>query len=225
MSRDFLALLQQARSDGRPLIWDGAVGTQLIARGLVGRVSEEWNLSRPDAIRAIHADYFAAGAIAGQTNTFGGNRLKLKTAGKRWTPLQLAAVSNQAEAVEALGHRLPEGLPADVGQAAAGETHQVHEQRVAPVAAVIAGREVDGHRPLCRVSQEVSLQRGRTDLDLDQAAPSSAVMGTPAYISPEQLAGQPPGTAWTVKSWVPSSPGGPVKRKRTRLPGSFSSTR
>jgi len=81
MSRDFLKLLEQAQTEGRPLIWDGAVGTQLIARGLIGRASEEWNLSRTDAITAIHADYFAAGAVAAQTNTFGGNRLKLRLAG------------------------------------------------------------------------------------------------------------------------------------------------
>lgn len=81
MNQNFLALLNKAKTANRPLIWDGAVGTQLIARGLVGRASEEWNLSRPDEITAIHADYFAAGAVAAQTNTFGGNRLKLKLTG------------------------------------------------------------------------------------------------------------------------------------------------
>jgi 5-methyltetrahydrofolate--homocysteine methyltransferase len=62
-----------------PLVLDGAVGTELIARGL--RVREEspesWNLSRPDDVRAIHAAYAAAGADVIQTNTFGATRPRL----------------------------------------------------------------------------------------------------------------------------------------------------
>jgi len=48
------------------LLGDGAMGTQLIARGL--RVREEcpeaWNLDRPDDVRAVHAAYIAAGSDA-----------------------------------------------------------------------------------------------------------------------------------------------------------------
>ncbi len=52
------------RDPARPLLLDGAIGTELIARGL--RVREEcpeaWNLARPEDVRAIHAAYAAAGA-------------------------------------------------------------------------------------------------------------------------------------------------------------------
>src|SRR5689334_731530 len=60
-------------------VLDGAIGTELIARGLrVGREpAEAWNLSHPDVLRKLHAAYFAAGAEAVQTNTFGGTRLRL----------------------------------------------------------------------------------------------------------------------------------------------------
>src|SRR5262249_7679798 len=62
-----------------PVLLDGAIGTELIARGL--RVREEapesWNLDRPDEVRAIHAAYAAAGWAAGQTNTFGAPRPRL----------------------------------------------------------------------------------------------------------------------------------------------------
>jgi 5-methyltetrahydrofolate--homocysteine methyltransferase len=76
--KDLLSLIRTARESGRPVIWDGAVGTQLIARGLTGKAPEFWNMERPDVIMQIHADYFAAGAQVVQTNTFGGNRYKLE---------------------------------------------------------------------------------------------------------------------------------------------------
>ncbi len=74
-------LFQRAKAENRPVFWDGAMGTQLIARGLVGKAPEWWNLEKPQEIEAIHRDYVLAGAEVIQTNTFGGNRLKLKGAG------------------------------------------------------------------------------------------------------------------------------------------------
>jgi len=66
----------------RLLLSDGAWGTLLAERGLQpGEAPESWNLSRPDEVRAVAADYVAAGADIVLTNTFGGNRLKLAKAG------------------------------------------------------------------------------------------------------------------------------------------------
>ncbi len=60
-----------------PLLLDGAMGTQLQARGLQpGETPELWNLTHPDEIRAIHAAYFEAGARVVYTNTFGANGAK-----------------------------------------------------------------------------------------------------------------------------------------------------
>jgi 5-methyltetrahydrofolate--homocysteine methyltransferase len=58
---------------------DGAVGTELIARGLrpSRECAESWNVDRPDDVKAIHRAYFLAGSDAVQTNTFGGSRLRL----------------------------------------------------------------------------------------------------------------------------------------------------
>ncbi len=65
-------------NDPRPILADGATGTLLHARGVpMDGVFEQLNLTRPNVIRAIHADYLAAGADAIESNTFGANRLKL----------------------------------------------------------------------------------------------------------------------------------------------------
>ncbi|MCC7299662.1 MAG: homocysteine S-methyltransferase family protein [Verrucomicrobia bacterium] len=64
--------------NGRILVSDGAWGTFLQQKGLKpGECPELWNISRPDDVRAIAASYIAAGADMVETNTFGGNRLKL----------------------------------------------------------------------------------------------------------------------------------------------------
>jgi len=66
-----------------PLLLDGAMGTELIARGL--RVREEspeaWNLGRPEDVQAVHSAYVAAGAQALLTNTFGVTRPRLERFG------------------------------------------------------------------------------------------------------------------------------------------------
>ena len=60
------------------LVFDGAMGTQLQARGLAaGELPELLCLTNPDEIRDIHAAYVAAGADVATTNTFGANAAKL----------------------------------------------------------------------------------------------------------------------------------------------------
>lgn len=78
MSSKLIELLDK----GKPLLWDGGMGSQLIARGLQpGMLPELWNVDRPDIVREIHSAYFAAGAVAVQSNTFGGHPLKLESCG------------------------------------------------------------------------------------------------------------------------------------------------
>ena len=60
-----------------PIIADGAWGALLAERGLGHDVPETWNLTHPDEVAAIAADYAAAGARIVLTNTFGGTRIKL----------------------------------------------------------------------------------------------------------------------------------------------------
>lgn len=59
------------------VILDGGMGTLLQEAGLCpGEHPETWNISHPDVIRRIHADYFNAGSNIVNTNTFGANILK-----------------------------------------------------------------------------------------------------------------------------------------------------
>jgi 5-methyltetrahydrofolate--homocysteine methyltransferase len=57
----------------RPLLGDGATGTQLQRLGLApGACGEFWNIARPDLVRQVHRNYLAAGSDLLTTNTFGG---------------------------------------------------------------------------------------------------------------------------------------------------------
>jgi homocysteine S-methyltransferase len=60
------------------VVCDGAMGTMLYAKGVfLNRCFDELNLSMPDLVRSVHADYVEAGAEIIETNTFGAQRLKL----------------------------------------------------------------------------------------------------------------------------------------------------
>jgi 5-methyltetrahydrofolate--homocysteine methyltransferase len=68
--------------DGRPLLGDGAMGTQLMFAGLVqGNCGEEWNLTHPERVLAIQRRYAEAGSDCILTNTFGGSRIMLNRHG------------------------------------------------------------------------------------------------------------------------------------------------
>jgi len=62
----------------RPLLGDGAMGTQLMLAGLEsGGCGEAWNLTHPERVLAIQQAYVAAGSDCLLTNTFGGSRIML----------------------------------------------------------------------------------------------------------------------------------------------------
>src|SRR5688572_2509522 len=67
----------------RPLVLDGAIGTELIARGLdLGEEPPEaWTRDRPEVLTALHEAYLQAGADLVQSNTFGASRPRLARAG------------------------------------------------------------------------------------------------------------------------------------------------
>lgn len=70
---------------GRPLVLDGATGTQLIERG-VEQDNSLWtslaNLNSPDIVQKVHEDYIYAGADIITTNTFRTNPAATEKYGK-----------------------------------------------------------------------------------------------------------------------------------------------
>ncbi len=87
-------------SSGRPLFFDGAMGTQLQAAGLsAGELSERWVLTKPESILRIHAAYRAAGADIIKTCTFGNNAGKLEKSGLDPETVARAAVRLAKEAL------------------------------------------------------------------------------------------------------------------------------
>jgi 5-methyltetrahydrofolate--homocysteine methyltransferase len=62
----------------RPLLADGAMGTQLMLAGLEqGNCGEAWNLTLPERVLAIQRRYADAGSDCILTNTFGASRIML----------------------------------------------------------------------------------------------------------------------------------------------------
>jgi 5-methyltetrahydrofolate--homocysteine methyltransferase len=111
-SAKFRALLDA----GGPIVADGAMGTMLFANGLqFGDPPEVWNLAHPDVIRRIQRAYIDAGSQILLTNTFGGNRARLKLSGHADSVDDLnrtAAILLRAEVDAAGGHALVAG---DIG--------------------------------------------------------------------------------------------------------------
>lgn len=89
----------------RPLLGDGAMGTQLMLAGLEqGNCGEAWNLTHADRVLAIQRRYAEAGSDCILTNTFGGSRIMLNRHGQKDNAVEI----NQAAvriAREAFGNR------------------------------------------------------------------------------------------------------------------------
>ena len=63
-------------------VFDGAMGTMLYAKGVyINRCYDELNLSNPDLVREVHAEYIHAGADIIETNTFGATAYRLQQYG------------------------------------------------------------------------------------------------------------------------------------------------
>jgi methionine synthase / methylenetetrahydrofolate reductase(NADPH) len=83
-------------ADGRPHLFDGAMGTMLYARGVyINRCYDELSLTQPELVREIHRAYRKAGAEILETNTYGANRAKLARHGldERTLEINVAAAS------------------------------------------------------------------------------------------------------------------------------------
>ena len=88
------------------LLADGATGTNYFQMGLEsGDAPEMWNFDHPDRVRSLHKRFIEAGADIILTNTFGGNRhrLKLHNAQDRVLDVNVAAAKNARAEADAAG--------------------------------------------------------------------------------------------------------------------------
>ncbi|MBL0169341.1 MAG: bifunctional homocysteine S-methyltransferase/methylenetetrahydrofolate reductase [Gemmatimonadaceae bacterium] len=110
------AQLRRLLDPEQVVLFDGAMGTMLYARGVfINQCYDELVLRAPDLVREIHAAYVKAGAEVLETNTFGANRTKLTQYGLEG---QVAAINTRAAelAREAAGEqRLVAGAVGPLG--------------------------------------------------------------------------------------------------------------
>ena len=93
--------------NSRPwLLADGATGTNYFQMGLVsGDAPEMWNFEHPERVRELHKQFINAGADIVLTNSFGGNRhrLKLHDAQDKVREVNMAAAKNARAEADAAG--------------------------------------------------------------------------------------------------------------------------
>ncbi len=72
------ALLARLIDPAEVVVFDGAMGTMLYARGVfINQCYDELVIRAPDLVREVHAAYVKAGADVIETNSYGANRIKL----------------------------------------------------------------------------------------------------------------------------------------------------
>ena len=96
------------------VILDGGMGTLLQASGLkAGEMPEEWNITHPEIVQAIHRGYLDAGSNVISTNTFGANSLKFSV--DQLDLIISAAVDNARRAIDESKGDQPKWVAHDVG--------------------------------------------------------------------------------------------------------------
>lgn len=96
--------LSDLLATGRPLLADGATGTNYFMEGLTsGEPPEFWTVDHPDRVKGLHQRFVDAGADIILTNTFGCNpqRLKLHKAEARTYELAKRAAELAGEVADA----------------------------------------------------------------------------------------------------------------------------
>ncbi len=97
----------------RPLLADGAMGTQLMLAGLEqGGCGDVWNLTHPDRVLAIQRRYVEAGSDCLITNTFGASRIALHRHG---LASQVAAINKAAVHIARQAFEGRSGVLGDIG--------------------------------------------------------------------------------------------------------------
>src|SRR5262245_28558239 len=188
-------------AEGEPILADGAMGTMLFAAGLqFGDPPEAWNVMHPDVVRRIHRGYLEAGSRILLTNTFGGNRLRLRLHGLDPRVAELnrtAAILLRAEVDAAGGNALVAGdigptgeIMAPLGTLDEAEAVEVFAEQAA--ALIAGGVDLIWVETMSHLSEITAAIRGAR-----QVSPTIPVIATMTFdtrghtmmgVSPEEAA-------------------------------------
>ena len=110
--------------DKKILVYDGAMGTNLIAQQLKSEnyggkdgCSEALNLYCPESVSKVHKSFLEAGCDVIETNTFGGTRITLKEYGleDKVAEINKKAVEIAKKAIEEAGNDKPRYIAGSIG--------------------------------------------------------------------------------------------------------------
>ncbi len=174
-------LFQEAMRE-RPILGDGAMGTQLMLAGLEqGNCGEAWNLTHPERVLAIQRRYVEAGSECIITNTFGGSRIMLNRHGEagRGVEINKAAVAIARQAFAGRdGYVLGDigpfgGLLAPFGDFTEEQVQSAFEEQAA--ALVEAGADA------IIVETQTSLEELLLGIEAAHKAGAPCIIGSMAY--------------------------------------------
>jgi 5-methyltetrahydrofolate--homocysteine methyltransferase len=174
-------LLQDAIRE-RPLLCDGAMGTQLMIAGLEqGNCGEAWNLTHPERVLAIQRRYAQAGADCIITNTFGGSRIMLNRHGQADHVVEVnkAGVEIARQAFDGReGYVLGDigpfgGLLEPYGDFTEAQVRSAFEEQAAAL--------VDAGADAIIIETQTSLEELLIGIQAAQAAGAPCIIGSMAY--------------------------------------------
>jgi 5-methyltetrahydrofolate--homocysteine methyltransferase len=174
-------LLQDA-SRQRPLLGDGAMGTQLMIAGLEqGNCGEAWNLTHPERVLGIQRRYVEAGSDCLITNTFGGSRIMLTRHSEadhvvevNKAGVEIARQAFGAKEGYVLGDIGPfGGLLQPFGEFTEAQVRSAFEEQ--------AGALVDAGADAIIIETQTSLEELLIGIEAAQAAGSKCTIGSMAY--------------------------------------------
>jgi len=163
---------------GVPLLSDGAMGTQLHARGITfNECFDALNLTNPNLVHQIHHDYLTAGSDLLQTNTFGANRYKLalhglekdlKRINRQGVEIARQAASSSSRKIFVLGDVGPLGVRlAPYGRVQPEQARQAFREQIeALLEAGVDGILLETFSDLLEIREAIEAAKELSDLPL-----------------------------------------------------------